>query len=229
MTWSAPGPRNPSKDGIQRHDVSEPAIERFSVPAGQTPFNPPSDGRPQQDSNLRSRLRSPAARSSEFAASTCVDSIAHLACDGGNSAYIPDHGNCTVTACTLQGMARVRSGSAPAWPLVSGRSVRSGSRVKRDFPCTLTGALPPALVCPAGTVALEAGGAGTYTQRAIPGSEPSQNSCTFRWTWGRGPGGHRQIRMRAVVNAVTGTPRASLLKTVAALPRRRSARPSVPR
>ena len=30
------------------------------------------------------------------------------------------------------------------------------------------------------TVMLEAGGAGTYTQRAIPGSEPSQNSCTFR-------------------------------------------------
>jgi len=31
-----------------------------------------------------------------------------------------------VTARTLQGMARVRSGQAPAWPLVSGRSVRSG-------------------------------------------------------------------------------------------------------
>ena len=43
------------------------------------------------------------------------------------------------------------------------------------------------------------------------------------------PGGHRQIRLRAVVNAVTGTPRASLLKTVAALPRPRSARPSLPR
>jgi hypothetical protein len=26
--------------------------------------------------------------------------------------------------------------------------------------------------CPAGTVTLEAGGAGTYTERAIPGSEP---------------------------------------------------------
>jgi len=38
-----------------------------------------------------------------------------------------------VTACTLQGMARARSGQAPAWPLSSGRSVRSGSRVKRDF------------------------------------------------------------------------------------------------
>jgi hypothetical protein len=32
--------------------------------------------------------------------------------------------------------------------------------------------------CPAVTVTLEAGGADTYTQRAIPGSEPSQDSCT---------------------------------------------------
>ena len=31
-----------------------------------------------------------------------------------------------VTARTVQGMARVRSGQAPAWPLVSDRSVRSG-------------------------------------------------------------------------------------------------------
>ena len=38
-----------------------------------------------------------------------------------------------VTARTLQGMARVRSGQAPAWPLVSDRSVRRGSGVKRDF------------------------------------------------------------------------------------------------
>jgi hypothetical protein len=51
-----------------------------------------------------------------------------------------------VTARTLQGMARVRSGQAPAWPLSSGRSVRSGSRVKRDFACTVTGSFPPVLV-----------------------------------------------------------------------------------
>jgi hypothetical protein len=51
-----------------------------------------------------------------------------------------------VTARTVQGMARVRSGQAPAWPLVSDRSVRSGSRVKGDFACTLTGAFPPVLV-----------------------------------------------------------------------------------
>ena len=35
-------------------------------------------------------------------------------------------------------MACVRSGQAAAWPLVSGRSVRRGSGVKRDFACTFT-------------------------------------------------------------------------------------------
>ena len=51
-----------------------------------------------------------------------------------------------VTARTLQGMAHVRSGQAPAWPLVSDRSVRRGSRVKRDFACTSTDAFPSVLV-----------------------------------------------------------------------------------
>ena len=78
-----------------------------------------------------------------------------------------------VTARTVQGMARVRSGQAPAWPLVSDRSARRGSRIKHDFACTF--AAPSTCVrCPAATVMLDAGGAGTYTQRAIPGSEPSQ-------------------------------------------------------
>ena len=44
-------------------------------------------------------------------------------------------------------------------------------RVKCDFACTLTGAISPCTGCPAGTVALGAGGADTYTQRAIPGSD----------------------------------------------------------
>jgi hypothetical protein len=38
--------------------------------------------------------------------------------------YFPAAGICPVTARTGQGMARVRSGQAPAWPLVSDRSVR---------------------------------------------------------------------------------------------------------
>jgi hypothetical protein len=37
-------------------------------------------------------------------------------------------------------------GQAMAWPLVSGRSVRRGSRVKRDFACTLASLFPPLLV-----------------------------------------------------------------------------------
>jgi hypothetical protein len=51
-----------------------------------------------------------------------------------------------VAARTVQGMARVGSGQAPAWPLVSDRSVRRGSGVKRDFACTLAGTFPPVLV-----------------------------------------------------------------------------------
>jgi hypothetical protein len=75
-----------------------------------------------------------------------------------------------VMARTIQGMARVRTGQAPTCPVVSDRSVRRGSGVKRDFACTLTNAYP-CIGCPAVTVALEAGGADTDTQRAIPGPD----------------------------------------------------------
>ena len=89
-------------------------------------------------------------------------------------------GCCTVTARTVQGMARVRSGQAPAWPLSSDRSARRDSGVKHDFACTfITRQFPPPLVVRRSQVMLEAGGAGTYTQRAIPGSEPSQDSCIY--------------------------------------------------
>ena len=50
------------------------------------------------------------------------------------------------TARTVQGMARVRSGQAPAWPLSTDWSVRRGSGVKRDFACTVTRHFSPALV-----------------------------------------------------------------------------------
>ena len=96
--------------------------------------------------DARSRLRRPPLQSSEFVQSTCLDSIAPPSACQDHSAYIPDHGNCPVTARTLQGMARVRSGQAPAWPLSSDRSVRRGSRVKRDFACTFTRHFSPVLV-----------------------------------------------------------------------------------
>ena len=58
----------------------------------------------------------------------------------------PESSNSTsaVTARTVPGMAHVRSGQAPAWPLAFDRSVRSGLPVKRLR--VMTGALPPVLV-----------------------------------------------------------------------------------
>jgi hypothetical protein len=47
------------------------------------------------------------------------------------------------TTRTVQEMARVRSGQAPAWPLSSARSARRGSGVKRDLACAFTRRLSP--------------------------------------------------------------------------------------
>jgi hypothetical protein len=49
----------PSSDGIPWHDVSEAVNQAVRVPAGQGPIDADSTMRPQQDSNLRSRLRRP--------------------------------------------------------------------------------------------------------------------------------------------------------------------------
>ena len=57
--WAAYGPQNPSDDGIRWHDVSQAVNEPARVPAGQGQERPAHDRRPQQDSNLRSRLRRP--------------------------------------------------------------------------------------------------------------------------------------------------------------------------
>jgi hypothetical protein len=77
------------------------------------------------------------------------------------------------------GDGRVRSGQAPAWPLASDRSARRDSGVKR-LRMYVHQALFTCARCPAVTVTLDAGGAGTDTQRAIPGPEPSHDSSTFR-------------------------------------------------
>ena len=85
---------------------------------------------------------------------------------------------CIVTARTLQGWPAPGPGRLPPGPcLLAGVSAETpGSSVTSRVrsPGTLTCAH-----CPAVTVALEAGGADTHTQRAIPGSEPSQDTCTF--------------------------------------------------
>jgi hypothetical protein len=78
---------------------------------------------------------------------------------------------------TGDGPRPVRPGSA--WLLSSGRSVRRGSKVKRDFACTFTRHLLPVrfVLRSHSCLKLEAD---TYTQRAIPRCEPSQDSCTFQ-------------------------------------------------
>jgi hypothetical protein len=98
---------------------------------------------PVAPKEVRSRLRRPQTTSFEFMHPTCFYSVNHLPGCPDHSAIFRIMETSTVTARTLQGMARVRSGQAPAWPLASDRSVRSGSRVKRDFACTLTGPFPP--------------------------------------------------------------------------------------
>ena len=117
-------------------------------------------------------------------ATTCPSSTRGRLAKQDHPAYIPQDGypprrRLPRTTGTVQGMVRVRSGQAPAWPLSSDRSVRRGSGVKRDFACTFARHFFTCAHCPAATVTLGAGGAGTYTQRAIPGSVPGQDSCTF--------------------------------------------------
>ena len=116
--WAAYGPRNPSEGGISQHPVSETVNRAVGETAGQRPFGAEQKGRPQQDSNLRSRLRRRRTASFEFALlpawtrsliSPAAKTIPRIFRIMDTSA---------VTARTLQGMARVRSGQAPAWPFV---------------------------------------------------------------------------------------------------------------
>jgi hypothetical protein len=51
--------RNPSRDDIRWHGASENDIRVIRVPAGQARIGADSTRRPQQDSNLRTRLRRP--------------------------------------------------------------------------------------------------------------------------------------------------------------------------
>ena len=125
-------------------------------------------------------------RSSEFVLSTCMDSIAYPGAGRDYSAYIPDHEDCHVTARTLQGMARARSGQAPAWPLVSDRSARRGSRVKHDFACTLTRNFPSVLVVLRSQSCLRLEGRARILSGPSPGLSPVRAVASSSFTsWSR--------------------------------------------
>jgi hypothetical protein len=95
-----------------------------------SPLSHPIPGRPVYKSvymqRTRSRLWRPETTSFEFAHLSCLGSINYLPSGRDHSAHIPDHGYFRCDRPTSQGMVRVRSGQAAAWPLVSGRSARSG-------------------------------------------------------------------------------------------------------
>ena len=79
---------------------------------------------------------------------------------------------------TLQGMARVWSGQAPAWPLVSGRRRHRGSAVnggRSPFPEETRSAI-------------DGGGVPPHTERAIPGPKREYASVLSRLpdVWGLG-------------------------------------------
>ena len=59
MIWGAHGAQHPSDGSIRQHRVSGNDINVICITAGQMVFDPASEWRPQQDSNLRSRLRRP--------------------------------------------------------------------------------------------------------------------------------------------------------------------------
>jgi hypothetical protein len=59
MTWGAYGAQHPSEDSVRWRDLSEAVNRPNRINAGPGTLDSGNDGRPQQDSNLRSRLRRP--------------------------------------------------------------------------------------------------------------------------------------------------------------------------
>ena len=58
-TWGTHGARNTASGGVGWHHVSSAGTIAVRVVAGERPIGPGKKKRPQQDSNLRSRLRRP--------------------------------------------------------------------------------------------------------------------------------------------------------------------------
>jgi hypothetical protein len=109
MTWGAYGAQNPPEDGISWRDVCEAVNRPVRVPAPsriRTCAHGSGGGR----SHLSNLCILPAwTRSLISPAAKVIPGIFRIM------------DTSAVTACTLQGMARVRSRQAPAWPLVSDR------------------------------------------------------------------------------------------------------------
>jgi hypothetical protein len=113
-----------------------------------------------------------------------------------------------VIARPLQGMARVRSGQAAAWPVSSGRSVRRGSAVKRDFACPFTRRFSPVLVVLRPQSCLRPEGRARTLSGPSPDLSPARSIAPSARR-DRDPGhAWRRVRVRAVAagDGVHGEP-----------------------
>jgi hypothetical protein len=81
-------------------------------------------------------------------------------------------------AATMQGMARVQPGQAPAWPLSLAGVPVEVSGVQCDFACTFPRSFHRAY-CPAVTVALEAGGGGHVHSAGHPRTQHQPLRSSF--------------------------------------------------
>jgi hypothetical protein len=109
----------------------------------------------QPASRMPALVRRPDRRRSLWPESWLVSGRKHIPFIGRELPWSPipsrtcrahGSGSRPMAARTVQGMARVRSGQAPAWPLVPDRRGCRDSGVKRDFACTFTGPLPAVFV-----------------------------------------------------------------------------------
>ena len=85
----------------------------------------------------------------------------------------------------LRGMARARSGRAPAWPLSSDRSARRGFQGQGSLRVCVNQAISARGRCPAVIGTLDAEGADTYIQRTIPGPAAQQEFAPLPPAWER--------------------------------------------
>ena len=83
---------NLSEGGVRCRLLSEPTIGLSEVTPAQEGYAAGTKKRPQQDSNLRTRLRRPPSQSSELVRLTCLDGGDLHAHGHDHSVYIPDQG-----------------------------------------------------------------------------------------------------------------------------------------
>jgi Hemerythrin HHE cation binding domain len=119
-------PRSPGAGGEGRADggthcrvLAERVANARAVCPGHSRYRQVVSWRPQQDSNLRSRLRRRQTTSFEFAYSACLDSVTYTHGGRDRSAHIPDHEH-------FRRDRPHRAGDGP-------RPVRAGSRLSLVF------------------------------------------------------------------------------------------------